>query len=90
MMITDAGTHDAVAGLAYVAAYLPDTGQTLLDLFTTPVLPEGERPSELVPPSASATTVPRCGSKAMVPPARCMGTATRRPSNGRSNGSTRS
>jgi pimeloyl-ACP methyl ester carboxylesterase len=25
MVITDAGTHDAVAGLAYVAAYLPDT-----------------------------------------------------------------
>jgi pimeloyl-ACP methyl ester carboxylesterase len=48
MVITDAGTHDAVAALAYVAAYLPDAGQTVLDLFTAPALPEGERPSELV------------------------------------------
>jgi pimeloyl-ACP methyl ester carboxylesterase len=48
MVITDAGTHDAVAGLAYVAAYMPDTGQTLLDLFTAPALPKGERPRELV------------------------------------------
>jgi pimeloyl-ACP methyl ester carboxylesterase len=48
MVITDAGTHDAMAGLAYVAAYLPDAGQTLLDLFTAPALPKAERPSELV------------------------------------------
>jgi pimeloyl-ACP methyl ester carboxylesterase len=48
MVITDAGTHDAVIGLAYVAAYLPDTGQTLLDLFTAPAPPTRERPSELV------------------------------------------
>jgi pimeloyl-ACP methyl ester carboxylesterase len=48
MVITDAGAHDAVAALVYVAAYLPDAGQTLLDLFTAPALPEGERPSELV------------------------------------------
>jgi Alpha/beta hydrolase family len=31
-----------------VAAYLPDTGQTLLELFTAPALPQGEPPSELV------------------------------------------
>jgi hypothetical protein len=37
-----------VAALAYVAAYLPDTGRTLLDLFTVPAPPTGERPSELV------------------------------------------
>jgi pimeloyl-ACP methyl ester carboxylesterase len=48
MVITDAGTHDAVAGLVYVAAYLPDTGETVMDLFTVPALPTGERPSELV------------------------------------------
>jgi pimeloyl-ACP methyl ester carboxylesterase len=48
MVITDAGTHDAVAGLAYVAAYMPDAGQTVMDLFTVPALPTGERPSELV------------------------------------------
>jgi pimeloyl-ACP methyl ester carboxylesterase len=48
MVITDAGTHDAVAGLAYVAAYMPDAGQTVMDLFTVPALPKGERPSELV------------------------------------------
>jgi pimeloyl-ACP methyl ester carboxylesterase len=48
MVITDAGAHDAVAGLAYVAAYMPDAGQTLLELFTAPALPKGERPSELV------------------------------------------
>jgi pimeloyl-ACP methyl ester carboxylesterase len=48
MVITDAGTHEAVAGLVYVAAYMPDAGQTLLDLFTATAIPEGERPSELV------------------------------------------
>ena len=48
MVITDAGAHDAVARLAYVAAYMPDAGQTVTDLFTRPALPEGERPSELV------------------------------------------
>jgi pimeloyl-ACP methyl ester carboxylesterase len=48
MVITDAGTHDAVAGLVYVAAYMPDTGQTLMDLFTGPAPPDGERHSELV------------------------------------------
>jgi pimeloyl-ACP methyl ester carboxylesterase len=48
MVITDAGTHEVVAGLAYVAAYMPDAGQTVLGLFTRPALPEGERPSELV------------------------------------------
>jgi pimeloyl-ACP methyl ester carboxylesterase len=48
MVITDAGTHHAVASLAYLAAYMPDTGHTLLELFTTPALPKWERPSELV------------------------------------------
>jgi pimeloyl-ACP methyl ester carboxylesterase len=48
MVITDAGTHDAVAGLAYLAAYMPDAGQTVLELFTAPALPAGEQPSELV------------------------------------------
>jgi pimeloyl-ACP methyl ester carboxylesterase len=48
MVITDAGTHDAVAGLVYVAAYMPDVGQTVMDLFTVPALPAGERPGELV------------------------------------------
>jgi pimeloyl-ACP methyl ester carboxylesterase len=47
MVITDAGTHDAVTGLAYVAAYMPDTGQTLMDL-AAPALPGGEGPSEIV------------------------------------------
>ena len=48
MVITDAGVHDAVAGLAYVSAYMPDAGQTLLGLFTGQAHPEGKRPSELV------------------------------------------
>jgi pimeloyl-ACP methyl ester carboxylesterase len=48
MVITDAGAHEAVVGLAYLAAYLPDSGETVLELFTAPALPEGERPSELV------------------------------------------
>lgn len=48
MVITDAGTHQVVTGLAYVAAWMPDAGQTVLELFTAPALPEGERPSELV------------------------------------------
>ena len=35
MVITDAGTHDVGAGLAHVAAaYMPDAGQTVMDLFT--------------------------------------------------------
>ena len=34
MVITDAGVHDAVAGLAYVSAYMPDAGQTLVGLYT--------------------------------------------------------
>ena len=47
---------------------------------------KGSGPASWWPPSASATTVPRCGSTAMVSPARCTETATRRPSNGRPSG----
>jgi hypothetical protein len=84
MVITDAGTHDAVAGLAYVAAYMPDNGQTLMDLWTQAELPEAERPSELVAAVRLSDDRPECGSMATVSPARCTETATRRPTRSRS------
>ncbi|SFI53884.1 alpha/beta fold hydrolase [Albimonas pacifica] len=34
MIVTEAGRHDAVAGLVYVAAFQPDEGETLLALAT--------------------------------------------------------
>jgi pimeloyl-ACP methyl ester carboxylesterase len=48
MVITDAGAHDAVSGLVYVCAFMPDAGQSLMDLWSAQRhRPEGEPPSEL-------------------------------------------
>jgi pimeloyl-ACP methyl ester carboxylesterase len=48
MVISDAGVHDAVCGLVYVCAFMPDAGQSLLDTSAAAPRPEGAEESELV------------------------------------------
>ncbi|RDI60375.1 alpha/beta fold hydrolase [Nocardia pseudobrasiliensis] len=43
-VITEAGTHDAVAGLVYITAFAPDTGESVLTLTANPA------PGAPVPP----------------------------------------
>ena len=43
-VITEAGTHDAVAGLVYITAFAPDTGESVLTLTSNPA------PGAPVPP----------------------------------------
>jgi hypothetical protein len=44
VVITEAGTHDKVAGLAYIAAFAPDTGESVSSLIANPA------PGAPVPP----------------------------------------
>jgi pimeloyl-ACP methyl ester carboxylesterase len=47
MVITEAGRHDQVAGLVYVAAFAPDTGESVQTLVPEP--PADAPPSPIVP-----------------------------------------
>ncbi len=48
MVITDAGHHDAVFALAYVCAFMPAPGQSLLDAGPAEARPDGARQSDLL------------------------------------------
>ena len=47
-VITEAGTHDAVAGLAYICAFAPDQGESVSTLLAT-LPPDGPTPPILPP-----------------------------------------
>ena len=48
VVITEAGNHDKVAGLAYVAAFAPDTGESVQSLIANP--PAGAPVPPILPP----------------------------------------
>ena len=47
-VITEAGTHDAVAGLAYITAFAPDQGESVSSLLAT--LPQDGPVPPILPP----------------------------------------
>jgi pimeloyl-ACP methyl ester carboxylesterase len=48
MVITDAGSHEAVAALVYVCAFMPTAGQSLMDTWRGQRRPEGAAESDLL------------------------------------------
>ncbi|MET0239691.1 MAG: alpha/beta hydrolase [Sphingobium sp.] len=59
-IITAAGTHPKVAALAYVAAFVPDIGESIGTLTAGP-LEEGEAPAPVVPGSDGFLIVDQAG-----------------------------
>src|SRR3954449_1196565 len=48
VVISEAGRHERVAGLAYIAAFAPDAGESITELLTG--LPEGAPVPPILPP----------------------------------------
>jgi hypothetical protein len=56
VVITEAGTHDKVAALVYIAAFAPDAGESVGTLIAGP--PPGAPVPPILPPGGSATSSP--------------------------------